>query len=144
MRPATPADLDALIRLFEELNEALFTSPRAAREAALAAILATPGRHLLVAEDADGALIGTAEGIVLENLSHDVRPYCLIENVVVTAAARGRGVGRSLVQRLLDLAAEAGCYKVQLLSAARREEAHAFYVALGFDGDVSRGFRRYL
>lgn len=144
VRPATPDDLDGLIRLLEELNGFPYASSRAVQEQTLAQILATPGRHVLVAESGDGDLVGTAEGIVLANLSRDVRPYCLIENVVVTAPARGSGVGRLLLQRLLDLADEAGCYKVQLVSGAHRPQAHAFYEALGFDGDVSRGFRRYL
>ena len=52
----------------------------------------------------------------------------------------GRGIGRALIAHALEFAWQQGCYKVMLLSGAQRAEAHRVYLALGFDGDVERGF----
>jgi len=48
-----------------------------------------------------------------------------------------------LLESAIGKAKEAGCYKIQLVSATRRDAAHALYESTGFDADVS-GFRRYL
>ncbi len=91
----------------------------------------------------DETAVGTATCVVVPNLTRGGRPYMLIENVVVSAAVRRRGVGRRLLDAALGLAVAAGCYKVQLLSNATRVEAHAFYEACGFR-PLAQGYRMYL
>lgn len=98
-------------------------------------------RQLVVAV-LDGHLVGTADLLVLPNLTHHGKPWALVENVIVTGAARRTGVGRELVEHLIELARAAGCYKVQLLSDKQRVEAHDFYRSLGLDA-VAEGFRIY-
>lgn len=80
---------------------------------------------------------------MIRNLTHDGRPYALVENVVVDAAERGRGVGGALMEAAVTRAAEAGCYKLQLISRDGRSEAHAFYERAGFTASA-QGYRRYL
>lgn len=50
-----------------------------------------------------------------------------------------------MVERLLEDAKGAGCYKVQLLTHKRHADdgAHAFYRSMGFDAEAE-GFRLYL
>ena len=43
---------------------------------------------------------------------------------------------------LLEVARDAGCCKIQLLSGKPRAEAHAFYRSLGFEA-VAEGFKLY-
>jgi len=71
------------------------------------------------------------------------RPFMLVENVVVTAALRRSGIGTALLDAVVALARDAGCYKIQLLSRASRHGAHAFYEARGFR-TVAQGYRLYL
>jgi GNAT superfamily N-acetyltransferase len=90
----------------------------------------------------EGAVVGTADLLVVPNLTHRGDPWAIVENVVVATAARRRGVGRALLSHAVELARRAGCYKLQLLSMKHRTEAHAFYRSLGIE-PVAEGFRIY-
>jgi GNAT superfamily N-acetyltransferase len=141
VRSARPADLDALSRLLDGL--ALDPGGVGPLDPeSVARILADPRRALLVAERV-GRLVGTLDLIVVDNPTHGGAPWAMVENVVVDPESRRLGVGRHLVRRAVELAAAAGCYKVQLISDARRPPAHALYESEGFTVSV-RGFRRYL
>jgi GNAT superfamily N-acetyltransferase len=54
-----------------------------------------------------------------------------IDDLVADEAARGTGVGRSLMDFARRQAARLGCSQLRLNSGCRRKGAHAFYEALG-------------
>lgn len=54
----------------------------------------------------------------------------VIEDMVVSASMRGRGVGRMILASLLEEARSRGCFKVSLESSAAAEP---FYKAAGFE-----------
>jgi GNAT superfamily N-acetyltransferase len=116
-------------------------SRNTAAASALGVILADTRRALLIAR-VDGGAVGTIDVIVSPNLTRDVHPFAVIENVVVVPTARRRGVGRQLMEAAFDFAQSLGCYKVQLVSANKRDAAHHLYDAMGLDAHVS-GYRRY-
>lgn len=102
-------------------------------------MLADPRQKLVVAER-DGRIIASAVSVLVPNVTHDGRPYAILENVVVDAAERGRGVGEALVRHLAEEARQEGCYKVALTSNKRRAGAHRFYTRIGFIA-THEGFR---
>jgi GNAT superfamily N-acetyltransferase len=63
--------------------------------------------------------------------------------IVVTECQRRRGVGRALMARAEDEARRQGCERIELTSADRRTDAHAFYGALGYE-EASRRFLKRL
>lgn len=141
IRPATGSDLPELLALYSEFNP---DDPPLAAETAhriWTDIATQSGRTVLVA-DLDGTLVGTADCIVLPNLTRAGRAILAVENVMVTRGHRRTGVGRRLMDAVVQLAGSAGCYKAQLL-AADGHEVHAFYRACGFR-PAAQGFRRYL
>jgi GNAT superfamily N-acetyltransferase len=148
VRSAAPHDLERLLELLDELRAGAtpgipWTRPSDERAAAvLDAILDEPGRSLLIAE-LEGELVGALDLTVHPNLTHGASPVAWIENVVVDATHRRRGIGSALMQEGIDRADAAGCYKVQLLSNDGRAPAHAFYASIGFRASAT-GFRRYL
>jgi len=144
VRRAAPSDLGALLLLYEELagsNVTAAPGDRVGSEPLLAKILADPRRELVVAV-VDGQLVGTADLVVVPNLTHRGEPWAIVENVIVASTARRTGVGRALMARLVELARAAGCYKLQLVSGKHRAEAHAFYRSMGLDA-VAEGFKIY-
>jgi GNAT superfamily N-acetyltransferase len=90
-----------------------------------------PDYAVFVAEE-DGAIVGTFALLVMDNLGHGGAPEGIVENVVVEASRRGRGIGRAMMRHAMERCARAGCYKLALSSNLRREAAHRFYEALGF------------
>jgi len=144
VRTAEPRDLAEVLDLYEQLAEG---RPAAAptREAAAHVyemMRTQPGRTLLVAV-VDDAVRGAADVLVVPNLTHDGKPWMIVENVVVETGFRRQGIGRTLMEEVLHRARAAGCYKIQLLSAKGRKESHAFYEDHGFE-PLAEGFRRYL
>ncbi|MGR4849948.1 GNAT family N-acetyltransferase [Streptomyces sp. LARHCF252] len=141
VRSAAEADLAALLALYRELNPDDAPLPEAAADAIWAAISGQQGRTVLVA-DADGTVAGTADCVVMPNLTRGGRAILFVENVVVAGGFQRRGVGRQLVEAAVRLGESAGCYKVQLL-AADDAYVHSFYEACGFKA-LAQGFRRYV
>ncbi|MFH8615168.1 GNAT family N-acetyltransferase [Streptomyces sp. NPDC017979] len=141
VRAAVEADLSALLALYRELNPDDAPLPRASAAAVWAAMSRQQGRTILVA-DAGDTVAGTADCIVLPNLTRGGRAILFVENVVVSSSFQRRGVGRQLMESAVRLGESAGCYKVQLL-AADDEYVHTFYEACGFK-PLAKGFRRYI
>ncbi len=145
IRRAAAADLERLLALYRELSDAPEDPDRPEgpeSRVALAAALADPSRHLVVAL-VNGDVVATADLLIVQNLTHGARPWGIVENVVVTHTHRGTGVGAAVLEHLIGVAREAGCYKVQLLSGKHRQGAHSFYRAIGFEA-VAEGFKLYL
>ncbi len=140
IREAVAADLPAVLGLYRELYEELDLQldERVAR--AWADTLTTPRRAVLLAET-DGRPVGTVDVTVLANTARQGRPYLLVENVVVAASHRGRGIGRALLAEAASRARAAGCYKLQL--AALDPGAFAFYEAVGWQR-AGRTYKVYL
>ena len=71
-------------------------------------------------------------------MTYGGEPYGLIENVVTARSHRGRGVGRAVLSRLIDMAWAADAYKVMLLTGTARG-AQGFYRKVGFDDTDKHG-----
>ena len=146
VRPATASDAGAIVDLYRQLagdRSSALPCDIDEAETMLASIASQAGRLLVVAE-MDGKVVGTADMVVIDNLTHGGRPWAMVENVVVDQSWRGNQVGIGLMTALLDEARVRRCYKMQLLSMKHRTAAHAFYRNLGFDDSLAEGFRLYL
>ena len=77
-------------------------------------------------------IVGTFELLVMDNLAHQGSPSAIIEDMVVSAEYRRRGIGSKMIEFAVERCREIGCYKVALSSNLKRENAHKFYESLGF------------
>jgi ribosomal protein S18 acetylase RimI-like enzyme len=91
-----------------------------------------PNIQLMVAQDADGAVIGCLQLCILPGLSSQGASRALIEDVRVAAHCRSRGIGELLVQWAVTEARAGGCKLVELLTHHTRVDAQRFYKRLGF------------
>jgi glucosamine-phosphate N-acetyltransferase len=74
-----------------------------------------PDYYIAVAEDsAKAQLLGTAALIIERKFVHSCGKVGHIEDVVVDGAARGHKLGQRLIDSLVQVAREQGCYKVIL------------------------------
>jgi N-acetylglutamate synthase-like GNAT family acetyltransferase len=109
----------------------------------IAALESDPANHLLVAE-VDSRVSGSAFLTICLDPMYGFQPYGVVENVIVSPAARGCGVGAALMSEIERTARDARCTKLMLLSSISRAEAHQFFSRVGFDGERKRGFVKYL
>lgn len=126
--------LGALASLVPQLSSSA-PPPNASR---LEDIVASPATRLLVARDDGGRIVGTL-ALAVFPIPTGVR--AIIEDVVVDAGARGKGVGAALVEAAVARAVENGARTVDLTSRPDREEANRLYLRLGFEQRATNVYR---
>lgn len=105
--------------------------------------IADDPRNLLLVVEHQGVVIATALLTICLDAMYRRQPFGVVENVVVDASHRSLGCGRALLEAIDRVALSADCSKVMLLSGAMRSDAHAYFTAMGYDGDAKRGFVKY-
>ena len=132
IRPAEPADVPVITRLIRELA----TYERAADQVTAteqdlhaALFAAQPAVHAHVAV-ADGEVAGFALWFL--NFSTWLgRHGIYLEDLYVTPAMRGRGVGKALLAELADLCARRGCGRLEWWVLDWNSPAIGFYRSIG-------------
>jgi GNAT superfamily N-acetyltransferase len=126
VRVAEGGDAPALVRLLEHLGYP------SSEEALLARLeLGPPSRRVLLAELGDDA-VGLAVVELLHPL-HRAAPEAVLTALVTDANARHRGVARALIAEAARRARQQGATRLFLRCNRRRDDAHAFYRAQGFE-----------
>ncbi|WP_421782085.1 GNAT family N-acetyltransferase [Kiloniella litopenaei] len=161
IRLARETDYAAAVKLYAEFGGDV---PGISGDEGLARwreILAHPGTSVIVAADEgkDATAGGQEKGQacdpdpscvpvcaivtlhVLPNMTYLGRPYALIENVITSQRYRGKGLGRLVMERAIDMAWEAGAYKIMLLTGKGRKDggAKGFYESMGFSDEDKHG-----
>jgi len=88
-------------------------------------------RFLLVVEE-DGRAVSTVQVAIIEGLTHNVRPFAVIENVVTHGDYQNRGFASALLEKATEIAKEFNCYKVFLETGSNKESTLNFYRKNGF------------
>jgi ribosomal protein S18 acetylase RimI-like enzyme len=130
-RPATPADYNDVVRLVRHLG-AHFPIDGAALPIVFRELLSDPDWEAYVAEGDDGRVVGLVS-IRFANALHASGMLAAIEELVVDAAAQGRGVGRLLCERAVARARERDCRKVVVTSNRAETDPAGFYASVGFE-----------
>ncbi len=144
VRTAKSPDLIDVVRLVDGLPGRRSRELTATQRSTWNVMLKTPNLSIYVAE-VGAEVVGTTSLLLMPHLTYACHPTAFIEPMVVAQAHRRRGIGRKLMERVLDDARQAGVRKVQLLSHKRHADdgAHDFYRVLGFTAEAE-GFRLYL
>ena len=91
--------------------------------------------HLLVLEEG-GTVVASVQMAIIESLTHNVRPFAVVENVVTHADHRNKGYASALLTRATEIAREKGCYKLSLETGSNKESTLNFYRNNGFEIDA--------
>jgi GNAT superfamily N-acetyltransferase len=133
VRIATPTDLPALVVLLSELfSIEVDFSPDTAKQRRGLELLLDAGERacVLVAEEA-GQVVGMVTAQILISTAEGA-DVALIEDMVVTQSARGRGIGQRLLAEIESWCAERGLARLQLLADRQNTPASEFYQRCGW------------
>lgn len=133
IRAATAADAAVMVDLLRELAESM-GERTPVDEATVRAWLEQPGCGALIAER-DRREVGMLSSSVRQNLYHG-RDCCLVEELVVDAAARGAGVGKALLEAAIRDAARRGCAEISVSTSADNGPALALYRSAGLTDEA--------
>jgi len=102
-------------------------------------ILRTPNYHILIGEYM-GQVVSSVTLIILRNLTRNMRPYALIENVVTVPKHRNKGYAGLLLKKAVEIAKENNCYKIMLLSGSKSDYTLKLYKNAGFSDTEKTGY----
>ncbi len=132
IRPATDADADAIAAIYNEgIADRVATFETRPREPGEVVTWLSERLPLLVATDEDGTLLGFAR--VSRYSDRCVYAGVGEHGVYVARAARGRQVGRRLLDALVAASEQAGLYKLTSRLFADNAASRAVHLAAGFE-----------
>lgn len=138
VRTVAPAEATevapALIALLGELSDRASSLDREVVAARL-----RDDRCWVVVASLEGQLLGTATLTTFITLTDGLVGH--VEDVVVSAAARGQGVGRLLMDSLHEHAQRLELSYVELTTRPAREAANALYQSLGYERRATNVYR---
>lgn len=99
--------------------------------------------HLLVVEE-DGKVVSSVQMAIVESLTHNVRPFAVVENVVTHVDYRNKGYASTLLEKATEIAKNRSCYKIFLETGSNRESTLNFYRNNGFVIDEKHSCLKWL
>ena len=146
IREATVNDVAALHELY--MNHLTRYPPKEEQDIAkwsklLETLIENPDYHLLVGE-IGGNVISSVTLVVIRNLTHNLRPYSVIENVVTHANFRNKGYAFALLEKASEIAKRENCYKIMLMTGSKRDSTLRFYERCGFSMNDKTAFVKRL
>lgn len=102
-----------------------------------------PNLYYIVVE-VEGKIVSSCNMSITKNLTRNLRPYGLIENVVTDFNYRKKGHATKALNMAVNIAEDNNCYKVMLLTGSKKEETLKFYEQAGFFRGIKTGFIKNL
>jgi phosphinothricin acetyltransferase len=134
VRAATAADADAICRIYnqgiEDRVATLETELRTPQERAQWLTARGPRHPVIVTETADGTVVGW--GSLNPFNPREAYRHVADFSIYVERGHRGKGVGRVMLARLIELAREHGYHKMVLSAFPGNRGGMALYETMGF------------
>lgn len=143
VREAKREDLQELLYLYLHLHEKSIPEQSDRLTAVWNQIMEDEHHHLIV-KIVDERIVSSCVCVIIPNLTRDVRPYALIENVVTHPDFRGKGYATECLHYAREIAAARGCYKMMLLTGSKRAETLDFYRRAGYNSSDKTAFIQWL
>ena len=143
VREAVKEDLDELLNLYLFLHEKNIPENSEHLENTWKTIIEDINHHIVVKE-INGKIVSSCVCIIVPNLTRNIRPYALIENVVTNDEYRGKGYATECLNYAKEIAIKNNCYKMMLLTGTKNENTLAFYKSAGYNSDDKIAFIQWL
>lgn len=113
-----------------KLAEQLTPGSPAVSDKYIQEVISNPTTQVWVVRDGRGKIVGMATLVIIMKLQGPRK--AVIEDVVVDESTRGRGLGKKLIHKVLEMAKKSEVKSVFLTSRPARTAANKMYQSLGF------------
>ncbi|MCR5673636.1 MAG: GNAT family N-acetyltransferase [Lachnospiraceae bacterium] len=134
VREAENKDLEGILELYLHLHEKSIPEKDEHLKDTWGRILKDPYHHLIVNE-VDGLIVSSCVCVIIPNLTRNVRPYALIENVVTHKDHRQKGYAGQCLEYAKKIAEKENCYKMMLMTGSKDPKVFRFYEKAGFNSN---------
>lgn len=136
-------DLDGLLRLYMQLHDNSMPEKTAELLQIWDSILQDKNHHVIVAEE-NGEIVSSCVCVIIPNMTHNQRPYALIENVITDEKLRQRGLATQCLNFAKEIALKENCYKMMLLTGSKKESTLNFYRKAGYNSEDKTAFIQWI
>lgn len=143
VREAVKEDLQKVLELYLFLHEKSIPEQSDHLSETWNQILEDENHHLIVNE-VEEKIVSSCVCVIVPNLTRNVRPYALIENVVTHPDCRGRGLASECLEYAKQTAEQCGCYKMMQLTGSSQKEVLEFYKNAGYNSTDKTAFIQWL
>ncbi len=143
IREINENDFDGLMNLYTMLHRNPVPKKTPEVMEIFEEILNDKNHHIIVADD-DGKIVSSVVCVIVPNLTHNQRPYALIENVITDENYRGRHLASQCLDYAYELAVKENCYKLMLLTGSKEEKTLNFYRNNGYNSEDKTAFIRWI
>lgn len=143
VREMLSEDFDNLMELYTQLHENQLPEKTDEVVQLWKKILNDKNHHIIVAEE-NGKIVSSCVCIIIPNLTHNQRPYALIENVVTHKDHRKKGLATSCLNYAKEIALRENCYKLMLLTGSKKQSTLNFYEEAGYNKNDKTAFIQWI
>lgn len=143
IREIVEGDYVGLMKLYTQLHNNPFPEKGNSMAELWNRILKDKDHHIIVAQE-DGEIVSSCVCVIIPNLTHDQRPYALIENVITHEAYRKKGLATACLNYAREIAEKENCYKMMLLTGSKEESTLKFYEKAGYNRNDKTGYIQWI
>ena len=143
VREAIKKDLNELLNLYLFLHEKNIPENSEYLENTWKTIIEDINHHIVVKE-INGKIVSSCVCIIIPNLTRNIQPYSLIENVVTNEEYRGKGYATECLNYAKEIAIKNNCYKMMLLTGSKEKGTLDFYKKAGYNSTDKTAFIQWL
>ena len=143
IREVEYSDLSELLALYTNLHDNTMPVIDSDIEILWSNIIDDKNHHVIVGV-VDDNIVSSCVVVIVPNLTHQQRPYALIENVITHPAYRGKGYATQLLDHAKIIAKANHCYKIMLMTGSKKQATLGFYERAGYNRNDKTAFIQWL
>lgn len=132
-------ELNELLKLYLYLHEKNIPEDNDHLKNTWNEIMNDKNYHIIVNE-IDNKIVSSCVLIIIPNLTRNVSPYAIIENVVTNEDYRNKGYATECLDYASEIAEKEKCYKIMISTSSKDEPTLNFYKNAGYDGNEKTCF----
>ncbi len=134
VRVAEEKDLTDLLELYLDLHEDSVPEDSEKRRNVWSKILNDENYYIIVNE-IEGIIVSSCTCLIIPNLTRNLSPYAIIENVVTKKGYEHNGYARECLGFAKKIATDNDCYVIKLITGSHEERTHKFYKSCGYTAE---------
>jgi GNAT superfamily N-acetyltransferase len=139
LREVKENESEELLDLYQNFPDAVIPDDKQRIKKVWDSIMSDPNYHIVVAV-IDDKIVASCMCVIVPNLSINLMPYAIVENVVTDREYRRQGLATACLNYARDIAGSNGCYKIMLMTGHKDEEILDFYRKAGYNDKDKTGF----
>ena len=136
-------ELNELLELYTHLHEQGMPENSNHLQKTWNMICNDENHHIIVCE-INNQIVSSCVCVIIPNLTRNIRPYALIENVVTHTDYRNNGYATACLNYARELAVRSNCYKIMLLTGSKNDSTLNFYKKAGYNCTDKTAFIQWL